>query len=55
MVKIKKRLAYWKDYKNKDSIITWAYDTLTLKAVKRFQARHGLAPDGVIGTGTLEL
>ncbi len=53
MVKIKKRLAYWKDYKNKDSIITWAYDTLTLKAVKRFQARHGLAPDGVIGTGTL--
>lgn len=53
MVKIKKRLAYWKDYKNKDSIITWAYDSITFKAVKRFQARHGLAQDGVIGIGTL--
>lgn len=53
MVKIKKRLAYWKDYKNKDSLITWAYDSITFKAVKRFQARHGLAPDGVIGIGTL--
>lgn len=54
MVKIKKRLAYWKDYKNKDSIITWAYDSITFKAVKRFQARHGLAQDGVIGIGTLK-
>ena len=53
MVKIKKRLAYWNDYKNKDSIISWAYDTLTFKAVKRFQARHGLLQDGVIGKGTL--
>ena len=54
MVKIKKRLAFWRDYKNKDSIITWAYDSLTFKAVKRFQARHGLAQDGVIGIGTLK-
>ncbi|MFN7043849.1 MAG: murein L,D-transpeptidase [Flavobacterium sp.] len=54
MVKIKNRLAYWKDYKNKDSLVTWAYDSITLKAVKRFQSRHGLAPDGVIGIGTLK-
>jgi murein L,D-transpeptidase YcbB/YkuD len=53
MVKIKKRLGYWKDYRNKDSVITWAYDSITFKAVKRFQARHGLAQDGVIGIGTL--
>lgn len=54
MVKIKKRLAYWKDYKNRDSLITWVYDSLTFKAIKRFQARHGLAQDGVIGIGTLK-
>ena len=54
MVKIKKRLAYWKDFKNKDSLITWAYDSLTFKAVKRFQARHGLSQDGVIGIGTIK-
>lgn len=54
MVKIKKRLAYWKDYQNKDSIITWTYDSITFKAIKRFQARHGLAQDGVIGIGTIK-
>jgi murein L,D-transpeptidase YcbB/YkuD len=54
MVKIKNRLAYWKDFKNKDSVVTWVYDSLTFNAVKRFQTRHGLAPDGVIGIGTLK-
>jgi len=29
------------------------YDTLTAGAVRRFQERHGLTPDGVIGPGTL--
>ncbi|KIM09697.1 MAG: hypothetical protein KU29_00085 [Sulfurovum sp. FS06-10] len=53
MVKIKKRLSYWNDYKNPDSIFTWAYDTLTFKAVQKFQARHGLLQDGIIGKGTL--
>ena len=53
MVKSKRLASIGKIIKNKDIIITWAYDTLTLKAVKRFQARHGLAPDGVIGIGTL--
>ena len=53
MVKIKKRLAYWDDYKNNDSIITWVYDTITYNAVKKFQARHGLLQDGIIGKGTV--
>lgn len=53
IVKIKKRLSYWNDFKNRDSVITWTYDTLTYKAVKRFQKRHGLLEDGIIGKGTL--
>lgn len=53
MVKIKKRLAYWNDYKKNDSLFTWAYDSLTFKAIKRFQGRHGLAQDGIIGIGTI--
>lgn len=53
LVKIKKRLTYWNDYTNPDSIFTWAYDTITYKAVKKFQKRHGLKPDGIIGRGTI--
>lgn len=40
LVKIKKRLVYWNDYTNPDSIFTWAYDSITCKAVKKFQKRH---------------
>lgn len=50
---IKKRLLYWKDLKNSDSL-TAIYDSKTVAAIKRFQERHGLAPDGVIGAGTIE-
>jgi murein L,D-transpeptidase YcbB/YkuD len=53
IVKIKKRLSYWNDYKNQDSIYTWVYDSITFKAVKKFQKRHGLIQDGVIGKGTI--
>lgn len=49
---IKKRLAYWHDLKMPDSV-TSIYDENTLIGVKKFQSRHGLAPDGVIGKGTL--
>ncbi|MGH6929614.1 MAG: L,D-transpeptidase family protein, partial [Dongiaceae bacterium] len=31
-----------------------AYDETLRRAVERFQSRHGLAPDGVIGSGTLQ-
>lgn len=49
---IKNRLSYWGDMKNQDSL-TSIYDEVTLKGVKKFQSRHGLAPDGVIGKGTI--
>lgn len=53
IVAIKKRLKYWKDYYRKDSIITEVYDDYTFEAIKNFQKRHGLKPDGVIGKGTI--
>jgi murein L,D-transpeptidase YcbB/YkuD len=52
---IKKKLIYWKDLQPKDSL-TLIYDNETVEAVKKFQKRHGLAPDGIIGpitTGSL--
>jgi len=49
---VKKRLMYWKDLKKLDSI-TPIYDEDTELAIKIFQMRHGLAPDGVIGFGTV--
>ena len=53
IINIKKRLIYWKDMQNKDSLSS-IYDDETLKAVKKFQFRHGLSADGVIGKGTIE-
>ncbi|RZJ33666.1 MAG: peptidoglycan-binding protein [Flavobacterium sp.] len=53
VLRIKKRLIYWKDLKKSDSL-TNLYDHQMCNAVKRFQSRHGLASDGVIGKGTLE-
>src|SRR5690606_33914119 len=53
VVAIKKRLKYWKDYYRRDSITTPIYDKYTFEAIKDFQKRHGLKPDGVIGNGTI--
>jgi murein L,D-transpeptidase YcbB/YkuD len=52
VIDIKKRLMYWKDMKPRDSISA-IYDRETNEAMKKFQIRHGLAADGVIGTGTI--
>jgi murein L,D-transpeptidase YcbB/YkuD len=52
IVAIKKRLMYWKDLQSKDSL-TVVYDSTTVIALKKFQKRHGLASDGVIGKGTV--
>jgi murein L,D-transpeptidase YcbB/YkuD len=52
LVNIKKRLLFWGDMSGKDSLST-TYNQKTFEAVKRFQERHGLAPDGVIGRGTI--
>lgn len=54
IIAIKEHLIYWKDYENKDSIITPVYDEKTFLAVKKFQKRHGLKPDGVIGNATIK-
>lgn len=54
IITIKKHLAYWKDFINKDSIITSIYDKNTFLAIKRFQKRHGLMADGVIGNATIK-
>lgn len=51
---IKKRLIYWKDYKNKDSLISNIYDSTTVEAIKKFQKRHHLQADGIIGFGTIK-
>lgn len=51
---IKRRLAYWKDLNQKDTLYTKRYDAKMLVAVKKFQARHGLFADGVIGIGTIK-
>lgn len=54
MILIKKKLIYWGDLKRKDSALTKTYDKETQTAIKRFQKRHGLRADGVIGKGTIE-
>ena len=53
LIDIKKRLIYWKDLRPKDSLST-IYNRETVEAIKKFQTRHGLSADGVIGKGTAE-
>ncbi len=52
VIQIKKRLIYWGDLKKSDSL-TPIYDSEMQQAVKKFQIRHGLSADGVIGKGTV--
>jgi len=54
LISIKKRLHYWKDYTKKDSVYSMVFDTITHVAVKKFQTRHGLLADGIIGKGTIQ-
>jgi murein L,D-transpeptidase YcbB/YkuD len=55
IVEIKKKLLYWGDLKKKEkkTAISPVYDSETVMAIKRFQIRHGLTSDGVIGAGTV--
>ena len=53
LINIKKRLIYWKDMQPKVSLSA-IYDEESLEAVKKFQTRHGLSADGVIGKGTIQ-
>ena len=52
VITIKKRLLYWNDMSGKDSL-TSIYDKKTFESVKKFQTRHGLIADGIIGAGTI--
>jgi murein L,D-transpeptidase YcbB/YkuD len=52
LVNIKKRLLYWGDMSGKDTL-NRIYNKKTFESIKRFQERHGLADDGVIGAGTI--
>ena len=49
---IKKRLAYWKDLEPADTT-GFVYNASIIAAVKKFQLRHGMYPDGVIGKRTV--
>lgn len=51
---IKKRLMYWGDMPEKDSILNQTYDAKTQRAMLRFQKRHGLRPDGIIARATID-
>lgn len=53
LVNIKKRLLFWKDMSGRKDSLTEIYDQKTFESVKKFQERHGLAADGVIGVGTI--
>ncbi|MCU0837187.1 MAG: L,D-transpeptidase family protein [Rhodospirillales bacterium] len=48
---IRKMLSVWGDYHGPASA-SKLYDDALVQAVRRFQARHGLEPDGVIGSQT---
>lgn len=50
--RIKQRLMFWRDLPRTDSISP-IYDRKAANAMKKFQLRHGLTPDGVIGTSTV--
>nr|WP_315206662.1 L,D-transpeptidase family protein [uncultured Flavobacterium sp.] len=52
IIDIKKRLTYWKELQPQDSL-TSIYDEETMLAIKKFQNRHGLAADGIIGPATI--
>lgn len=52
LIDIKKKLQYWGDLSKKDTLST-LYDEALENAVKKFQTRHGLEADGVIGQGTI--
>lgn len=51
---IRRRLCVTGDIEFEESFIDSLYDDDLINAIKRFQLRHGLNPDGVIGKNTVE-
>jgi len=55
VVSLRDRLRVTGDYRAKDVADELIYDDDLVSAVKRFQLRHGLVADGIIGSGTLRV
>lgn len=53
MPSIKRKLIVWKELPKQDTL-TEIYDKKTVAAIKNFQRKQGLSPDGVIGKSTVE-
>jgi murein L,D-transpeptidase YcbB/YkuD len=53
LVRIKRKLMYWKDLAPQDSINA-VFDQPAFEAVRKFQARHGIRTDGAIGKATVD-
>lgn len=53
LIRIKRKLIYWKDLLPSDSLDA-TFDQPTFVAVKKFQARHGIRVDGAIGKATID-
>ena len=54
VIRLKRKLLFWGDLQSQDTIFSSVYDRNTFDAVKRFQARHGLLTDGIIGLSTID-
>lgn len=52
VIAVKSRLVYWKDLDSADASGNM-YDHKTMKAVKKFQKRHGIYPDGAVSGRTV--
>jgi len=50
---VKQRLAYWGDL-TAEKASGNSFDKATRSAVKKFQARHGIYPDGVVNSSTMQ-
>lgn len=54
MPSVKRKLMIWKELSKTDTL-TPIYDRQTYQALKNFQRKNGLSPDGVIGKGTIDV
>lgn len=53
VLELKKKLVYWQDLAPQEHLDAY-FDEKCLEALKKFQKRHGLSADGVVGKGTLK-
>lgn len=51
---IRQRLLFWQDLPTTENKDSYLFDAELVKAIERFQYRHGLTADGIIGEATLK-